>query len=204
MSRTAKNIARVIVFVVVTIVIIIAVIVGYIYFRFRPFHTDEVRKWYSETALAHSKYYHVVEDESRARDSVIYLTIKEIPEKTFSYECTTSFGIRQCHLSDNLAYYYFFKKHSDKVESLMEKHQLNSESHALKYRRISDVEKFAQDLLEIPDFRRLYQAFLAECERTSVEQANEAFDWYFLLDINTNDYSSTRGLFTWMMEQKYR
>lgn len=202
MKQPTKKITKILLLLAIILVASVVAFFIWLHFSFRPFDTQEVRKWWSETALANSEYYRIAEETNLAKEDTIYLRIKEIPGKLFTYHCGTPFGIRQCHLGDSLDYYFLFDKYGDERLDLLEKHHLNSSGHALKYSQIGDVRGFAQDLLKISDIQRLYKAFLAECDRTSVEQAKKEFDWYFLKDINSkNTTSHTTGLFEWMREQ---
>lgn len=179
-------------------------------------NTSVVRNEFAKTALSNSAYFEVEEIEEKAKDDRIYLRVGGI-EEDVSYVCRSSSLSKYCWVQVgggetsggvDLGGYYW-RLHAVEISELLEQKQYerNLAGPSLPIEVYNnDVEaatNFVQDLLEIPDIRRLYDAYKAEVRRTNEMRARVAFGEDYYLDFY-NGHTGDRerhGLFEWAAEQ---
>lgn len=169
-TKTTKVVSAIIAVIIVAAVVAFAVI----------YSSDSafVRRQWKKTALANTSQYEVLEEKYDADGKALILMVHGV-DVTIKYSCGKD---RICHYAPELDS-YFWQKNRKVINQVIAKYDdLDqwSEGQIYVYGGGEVIDDFVRELLQIPDIRKLYEAYKEEARRTTRTDAMTEFGSFFL------------------------
>lgn len=180
--------------------------------------TGIVRREWKESVLANSSYFDWQEITTKAEKDRIYLRVSNV-EPEVIYVCTPSSLSKYCQVKvdkvDQDGYKmdlstYFWDKHRAEIERILVKYSGRLDKWTdvqirVYYNDIGAATDFMKELLEIPDFQRLYRAYQEKNTGATSLDAQVTFDkFWFDFHAGNSKYSDREkrySLFELALEQ---